>query len=149
KQKLIHRDVKPENMLLGRNKELLLGDFGVAVFSRNARDPRLHEASGTLAYMAPEQLCGEACIASDQYALAVVVYEWLCGSCPFSGTPAEMVQHHLHTPPPSLYEKVPHMPLAVEQVILKALAKDSQQRFADVCAFRDALVSACSPARQR
>src|SRR5579872_649153 len=148
-QKLIHRDVKPENMLVGRNNELLLGDFGVAVFSRNARDPRLHEASGTLAYMAPEQLCGDACTASDQYALAVVIYEWLCGSCPFAGTPAEIVQHHLHTPPPSLCEKVSHMPLAVEQVILKALAKDSQQRFADVCAFRDALVSACSPARQR
>ncbi len=147
-QKLIHRDVKPENMLLGRNKELLLGDFGVAVFSRNARDPRLHEASGTLAYMAPEQLCGEACIASDQYALAVVVYEWLCGSCPFSGTPAEMVQHHLHTPPPSLCEKVPHLPFAVEQVVLKALAKEPQQRFADVREFADALVAACSLAVQ-
>ncbi|HVB24558.1 MAG TPA: FxSxx-COOH system tetratricopeptide repeat protein [Ktedonobacteraceae bacterium] len=144
-QKLIHRDVKPENMLVGRNNELLLGDFGVAVFSRNARDPRLHEASGTLAYMAPEQLCGEACTASDQYALAVVVYEWLCGSCPFSGTSAEIVQHHLHTPPPSLCEKAPDVPEAVEQVVLKALAKDPQQRFADVREFADALVSACSP----
>src|SRR5579863_6689202 len=78
KQKLIHRDVKPENMLVGGNNDLLLGDFGVAVFSRNNRDPRLQEASGTLAYMAPEQLYGEVCTASDQYALAVVIYEWLC-----------------------------------------------------------------------
>lgn len=147
-QKLIHRDVKPENMLVGRNKELLLGDFGVAVFSHNVRDPRLHEASGTFAYMAPEQLCGDACIASDQYALAVVIYEWLCGSCPFSGTPAEMMQHHLHTPPPSLREKVPHVSLAVEQVVLRALAKEPQQRFAGVREFADALASACSPAEQ-
>lgn len=147
-QKLIHRDVKPENMLVGRNQELLLGDFGVAVFSRNARDPRLHEASGTLAYMAPEQLCGEACTASDQYALAVVIYEWLCGSCPFAGTSAEIVQHHLHTPPPSLCEKAPYVSEAVEQVILKALAKDLRQRFADVREFGDALVSACSLAGQ-
>lgn len=147
-QKLIHRDVKPENMLVGRNKELLLGDFGVAVFSRNARDPRLHEASGTLAYMAPEQLCGDACLASDQYALAVVIYEWLCGSCPFSGTPAEMMQHHLHTLPPSLCEKVPHVPEAVEQVVLRALAKEPQQRFAGVREFADALASACSPGDQ-
>lgn len=144
-QKLIHRDVKPENMLVGRNNELFLGDFGVAVFSRNARDPRLHEASGTLAYMAPEQLCGEACTASDQYALAVVVYEWLCGSCPFSGTSVEIVQHHLHTPPPSLCEKAPHVPAAVERVVLKALAKGPQHRFLDVREFAEALVSASFP----
>lgn len=147
-QKLIHRDVKPENMLVGRNNDLLLGDFGVAVFSRNARDPRLHEASGTLAYMAPEQLCGDACTASDQYALAVVVYEWLCGSCPFSGTSAEIVQHHLHTPPPSICEKAPNISEAVEQVVLKALAKDPLQRFADVREFADALASACTPTVQ-
>ncbi len=144
-QKLIHRDVKPENMLVGSKNELLLSDFGVAVFSRNARDPRLHEASGTLAYMAPEQLRGEACTASDQYALGVVIYEWLCGSCPFSGTPAEIMHHHLHTPPPSPREKASDIPEEVAQVVLKALAKEPEQRFADVRAFADALTSACSP----
>ena len=143
-QKLIHRDVKPENMLVGRKNEVLLGDFGVAVFSRNARDPRLHEASGTLAYMAPEQLYGEACTASDQYALGVVMYEWLCGSCPFSGTPAEIMHQHLYTPPPSPREKAPDIPEGVVQVVLKALAKEPAQRFADVQALADALIAACA-----
>lgn len=141
-QKLIHRDVKPENMLVGRDNTLLLSDFGVAVFTRNARDPRLQEASGTLAYMAPEQLRGEACFASDQYALAVVVYEWLCGSCPFEGTPAELLRQHIEAVPPSLRERVPSLPLAVEQVVCRALAKEPEQRFASVQDFADALKAA-------
>src|SRR5215471_11641043 len=78
-QKLIHRDIKPENMVLGHNNEVLLSDFGVAIILQSTRSQPTMEAAGTVAYMAPEQLRGKPRPASDQYALAAVVYEWLSG----------------------------------------------------------------------
>src|SRR5207247_10052328 len=77
-RKLIHRDVKPVNMLLSNKNAVLLSDFGLAVIVQSSRD-RLQTVAGTVTYMAPEQLQGRASPASDQYALAAVVYEWLSG----------------------------------------------------------------------
>src|SRR5437588_1854173 len=84
-QKLIHRDVKPENLLLGPHDEVLLTEFGIAIISQSSRSQQTQEAAGSVIYMAPEQLMGKPRPASDQYALGVVVYEWLCGEPPFSG----------------------------------------------------------------
>src|SRR5437867_6297050 len=81
-QKFIHRDVKPENMLLGRREEVLLSDFGLAALAHTSASLSTQEVIGTLTYMAPEQIEGHPRPASDQYALGVVVYEWLCGSRP-------------------------------------------------------------------
>src|SRR5437763_1690430 len=83
--KIIHRDVKPENMLLGRRQEVLLSDFGIATIAHNTSSlsASVEGTSGTLAYMAPEQIEDHPRPASDQYALGVVVYEWLCGERPF------------------------------------------------------------------
>src|SRR5437899_10154128 len=77
-QKLIHRDIKPENMLLGRNNEVLLSDFGIAIMIQSSRSQHLQDTAGTIAYMAPEQLRGKPSPASDQYALGIAVYDWLC-----------------------------------------------------------------------
>src|SRR6266487_3035506 len=85
-EKLIHRDIKPENMLLGRNNEVLLSDFGIAIMIQSSRSQHLQDTAGTIAYMAPEQLRGKPSPASDQYALGIAVYEWLCGDRPFHGT---------------------------------------------------------------
>src|SRR6266568_2379647 len=126
---VIHRDVKPENMLLGNNGEILLSDFGIAVISQNSsrhRSQNQQEVAGTVAYMAPEQLQGKAVPASDQYALGIVLYEWLSGELPFKGSFAEVGSQHLFTPPPSLLEKIPALPPAVNAVVQKALAKDPQ-----------------------
>jgi predicted ATPase len=92
--------------------------------------------------MAPEQLQGKPRLASDQYALGVVAYEWLCGDRPFHGTFAELYSQHLFVPPPLLREKVPAIPAAVEHVVLKALVKDPKERFASVHAFAKALEEA-------
>lgn len=138
-QKVMHRDVKPENMLLGRNSEVLLSDFGLAMGTYSSSQDGVRDASGTIAYMAPEQSRGKPRPASDQYALAVAVYEWLCGARPFDGTYAEIaVQHVLHDPP-SLCRSAPDISLDVEAVVLKALAKDPHQRFSTVQEFAGAL----------
>ena len=141
-QKLIHRDIKPENMVLGHNNEVLLSDFGVAIILQSTRSQPTMEAAGTVAYMAPEQLRGKPRPASDQYALAAVVYEWLSGEPPFSGSIRQITNQHLSAPPPPLHTKVPTTSLAVEQVVLKALAKDSELRFEHVPAFAMALEEA-------
>jgi serine/threonine protein kinase len=137
-QKLIHRDIKPHNMLLGPNDEILLSDFSIAVESQNL-DRILEDFEGTIPYTAPEQLQGMPCIAGDQYSLGIVVYEWLTGDWPFRGSFNEIVQQHLLAPPPSLCEKDSTIPAAVEQVVLKALAKEPGQRFAGIQKFARAL----------
>jgi serine/threonine protein kinase len=136
--RLIHRDVKPENLLLGANGEVLLSDFGITVAARRMV-VRTRTIVGTVAYMAPEQIRGRPCIASDQYALGVMVYEWLCGVRPFRGTARSIAQQHLSARPPSLCERVPGLPPAVEQVVFRALAKNPRYRFESVLAFADAL----------
>ena len=138
-QKVIHRDVKPENMLLGRREEMLLSDFGLAALSHSSASLSTQEAIGTLSYMAPEQIEGHPRPASDQYALGVVVYEWLCGSRPFEGSATEVMVQQLSVSPPPLHERVPTIAPALEQVVLRALAKDPKQRFATITAFAAAL----------
>jgi serine/threonine protein kinase len=130
--KVIHRDVKPQNMLLGRSDEVLLGDFGLAVIAHTERSLSTQEMAGTVPYMAPEQIQGRPRPASDQYALGIVVYEWLCGVRPFQGTQWEIMHQHMYVSPPPLHEKTPAVPPAVEEAVLKALAKDPQERFASV-----------------
>jgi WD40 repeat protein len=141
--RVIHRDIKPENLLLGRHDEVLLSDFGLAAVAHSSRSQSTQELSGTVAYMAPEQLQGKPRPASDQYALGVVVYEWLCGASPFRGTAAEIVTQHLHTPLPPLRTQLPDLPPAVEEVVLRALEKDPHQRFAGVQEMALAFEEAC------
>ncbi len=144
-QKLIHCDIKPENMLLSGNNQILLSDFGIAVIAYTSRSHNMQEISGTAAYMAPEQLQGKASPASDQYALGIVVYEWLTGSYPFHGTLTEIVTQHMLVPPRPLRELLPTLPTEVEQVVSMALAKDPAQRFARIEAFANALDQASRP----
>jgi multiple sugar transport system substrate-binding protein len=144
---LVHRDVKPENMLIGRQQELLLSDFGVSVIVQTGRtslQQSSYRVGGTPYYMAPEQFRGKPSPSSDQYALAIVVYEWLTGTPPFTeGDFIQLGYQHNFEAPPSLHEKVPGISSDVEHVIMTALAKDPQRRFASVQAFARALEQAC------
>jgi serine/threonine protein kinase len=146
-KKLIHRDIKPENMLFGENNQVLLSDFGIALVSQSTRYQDTQDVIGTAAYMAPEQLQGKPRRASDQYALGVVVYEWLCGDRPFHGSFTEIYSQHLHVPPPSLSERMPGLSPVIEGAVFTALAKDPERRFASVQAFAVALEQACLPAQ--
>jgi hypothetical protein len=136
---IIHRDVKPENILFDSNQQILLSDFGLALFAPSPDLISTQEWGGTLAYMAPEQLQGKPTFASDQYALGVVTYEWLCGTRPFGGNGWALIHQHIAVPPPPLREKRPDLPAAVENVVLKALSKDPRDRYVSVQLFAQAL----------
>jgi len=138
-QRRIHRDVKPENILIGRNNEILLGDFGIAVVAHNTHSQRTQETTGTARYMAPEQWQGKPLPATDQYALGIVTYEWISGACPFVGDQLQLMYQHIQGSPPSLREKVPTLSPEVEKVVLKALAKDPKERFPSIEDFASAL----------
>src|SRR2546426_3961824 len=140
--KVVHRDVKPENMLLGASQDVLLSDFGISVFSPSHEQLSTQNMAGTLPYMAPEQIRGKPTFASDQYALGIVVYEWLCGVRPFEGSMTEVMVQHLTMPPRALREKDPSLPEAVAAVVLKALAKEPADRYGSVPLFAQALEQA-------
>jgi len=138
-RRLIHRDIKPENMLIGDQGEVLLSDFGIATIAHSTFSMNTQASMGTLAYMAPEQIQGKPRPASDQYALAVTAYQWLCGEMPFQGSSTEILAQHLAVLAPPLRSKASDIPAEVEQVVLKALSKDPKQRFKTVQAFAQAL----------
>jgi serine/threonine protein kinase len=141
---LIHCDVKPENMLLGPKGQVWLCDFGIAVSASSVRKKQFkrHELHGSAYYMAPEQINENPGLSSDQYALAAVVYQWLCGQPLFEGTALQICLHHLSTPPARLRDRVASISPHVERVVLKALSKDPSQRFAHIQEFAYALKQA-------
>ena len=142
---ILHRDIKPDNMLIGRQGELLLSDFGIAELSLTGRTSI--EASfltgGTPYYMAPEAFTSKPEKASDQYALAISVYEWLCGTYPFLGDNfIQLGYQHTHGEVPPLRSKNPAVLPAVEHVVMQALAKNPKDRFPEVMDFAMDLVNA-------
>ena len=141
-QAIVHWDVKPENLLLMNADHLVLSDFGNAQLFHPSQAEREQRFSGTVAYMAPEQLQHTLHIASDQYALGITTYEWLTGVRPFTGSPLSIAFHQVKRPPPPFREQKVCLPLAVEAVVLKALAKDPDQRFASILDFSTALEQA-------
>jgi eukaryotic-like serine/threonine-protein kinase len=142
-ERLVHRDVKPENMLVGRRNEVLLSDFGIALLAQGSHDQQPYNTAGTMLYMAPEQIKGRPGPASDQYSLGIVVYEWLCGTCPFMGASSiEVAMKQLSKAPQALRDSIPSISPAVEQVVMRALAKDAEERFVSVQDFAAALEQA-------
>lgn len=141
--RIIHRDIKPENMLLGPNGDLLLSDFGIAVVWSSTRSVGVQNASGTLAYMPPEQILRHPRAASDQYSLAVTAYEWLSGERPLAGSKLGLGMVQMQSPEikaPAL----PQFSQQVNNVLQRALASDWQARFPTVREFAQELERAAS-----
>src|SRR5258708_27108873 len=130
---VIHRDVKPGNMLLRTPDHLLLSDFGIAaILEANQAFTRGGANVGTPQYMAPEQGLpnGVADARTDIYALGVVLFQCVTGRLPFmADAPMAIVLQHIHEAPPRPAALVPGLPPAVEQIILRAMAKDPKARY--------------------
>jgi serine/threonine protein kinase len=129
RQGVIHRDVKPSNILLSHDGRVLLGDFGMAL---EVRDGSVGTAFGTPHYISPEQArrSADAVPQSDLYSLAVILYEILTGAVPFNApSPSSIALQHISQPPPSPRTLNPQLPVSVEAVLLKALAKDPKDRY--------------------
>ncbi|HLG60877.1 MAG TPA: serine/threonine-protein kinase [Ktedonosporobacter sp.] len=148
---ITHRDVKPENMLLRSIDHVLLSDFGISVTSKTGPQRVADKASvlGTAAYIAPERFSGHIRRASDQYSLAVVVYEWMSGNRPFDGTNAEICMKHLTMPPPPLHPGHALITPEIWDVVSRALAKKPEDRFPTVQAFAHALEDAVEAAQRQ
>lgn len=127
---VIHRDVKPANVLIDADGRAIVSDFGIA---RREDGPRTTETGlvvGTWAYMSPEQRSADAITpATDQYALGVMAFELLTGRLPFMGTPSEMLHAHMHEPPPSIRALRPDAPEGVDAAVQRMLAKAPNARF--------------------
>lgn len=132
---VVHRDIKPENILCGEHRRIYLTDFGIASVVRRAGRQDVLPVRGTVLYMAPERFAGLSVPASDQYSLAVVVYEWLTGRFLFGGTTQEVIWKHVHIPPSEVRLIAAGVPFGVQRVLLKALAKNPEERFKDIFDF--------------
>ena len=147
---LIHQDVKPGNLLIGRNGQILLSDFGTTFYLGLQTHASLGEATGTAAYMPPEQWQGNPRRDSDQYALAVCCYELLAGRTPFTYKRIEeMWNAHFREQPPSPQKWNRRIPIEVATVILRAMAKDYRQRYSNVREFAQKYTEAVEIAQQR
>ncbi|MEJ2212007.1 MAG: FHA domain-containing serine/threonine-protein kinase, partial [Anaerolineae bacterium] len=144
RQGLIHRDVKPANVMIGPRDHVTLTDFGLVKAVRTSKITGEGNAIGTLKYMSPEQAAGkELDSRSDIYSLGVVVYEMLTGESPFTGTtPFQTLQELMHKPPPPFAAHRAAVPASVEQVVFQALAKDPKRRFSTAGEFARAMTDA-------
>lgn len=137
---VVHRDVKPANIMLEEDGWAIVTDFGIAKVQEAQNLTATGTAIGTPHYMSPEQFHNKAVTgASDQYSLGIVAYEMLTGKKPFDGaTYAEIITQHLFEPPPDLRTVRPDLPPNVAEAVMKMMAKEASARFPDL----DAAVAA-------
>lgn len=137
---VVHRDVKPSNMLIDDQGNVALSDFGFAHLPDVSMSLTGSAIIGTPAYMSPEQCRGDKVDGrSDQYSLAIVLYEMVTGSVPFnSETPMAIVVQHLNDPVPFPTDVNPKLPDSIQDVLLKALSKDPDDRYPTIESFNQA-----------
>src|SRR4051794_6080111 len=144
---VIHRDVKPANLLLDERDRLGIGDFGIARLAWEEQVTQTGQVLGTAAYLAPEQAMGEPAVAaSDRYALSVVAFELLTGEKPFNAEHfAAQARAHVEDDPPRASELNPELTERVDAVIDRGMAKDPDDRWDTATEFVERLADALAP----
>lgn len=129
--KIIHRDIKPQNILITRDGHVKVADFGIARALGSASNTATDVVVGSAPYISPEQARnGDVSARSDLYSLGCVLYEMLAGEPPFSGdSPVAIALQHLEKEAPSVRSKEPSVPIEVDELVAKALAKKPEDRF--------------------
>ncbi|MDD5897825.1 MAG: protein kinase, partial [Clostridia bacterium] len=141
---IIHRDIKPQNVLIHADGHVKVADFGIARMTGGATIGKGDTVVGSVHYSSPEQATGSVVEAtSDLYSTGVVLYEMLTGRVPFVGdTPVAVAMQHIQDPPPPITDFAPETPPAVVAVVMKALEKDPKRRFQSAREMADALMRA-------
>ncbi len=138
---IVHRDIKPTNLMLNRQGIVKVMDFGIAKVVGARGTTRTGMQLGTPAYMSPEQIQGRAIdVRTDIYALGITLYQMLSGHVPFEeGSDFEIMRHQVSTPPPPMIDLHPYAPVQYQNVVTKAIAKDPEDRYRNVEEFGAAL----------
>jgi len=146
---IVHRDIKPQNILMDAEGNVKISDFGIAMALSATSYTQTNSVLGTVHYLSPEQARGgTANKKSDIYSLGIVMFELLTGKLPFSGESAVSIAlKHLQTETPSLREIVPSMPQSLENVVLKATAKNPQHRYQSANEMEEDLSTVLLPER--
>ncbi len=131
---IIHRDIKPQNIMIKESGLVKITDFGIAMALNNAQLTQTNSVMGSVHYLPPEQASGKgSTIRSDIYSLGILMFEMLTGKMPFKGdTAVEIALKHMKEPLPSVRALNPVVPQSVENIILKAAAKNPKNRYRDV-----------------
>src|SRR5688572_4602157 len=148
RHEVVHRDIKPGNVLVGIDGSVKVGDFGIAKAAFASKDvTTTGKILGTVTYLSPEQARGEEPDGrSDIYSLGVVLFELLTGRPPFEAeSPVATAMHHLKSEPPGPRAVKGNIPRALDAVVLRSLEKDPDARFSTADEMRRALESACAP----
>lgn len=130
---IIHRDIKPQNIMILDSGIVKITDFGIAMALNSTQLTQTNSVMGSVHYLPPEQASGKgSTIQSDIYSSGILMYELLTGNLPFKGDNAvEIALKHLKEPLPSIKKELPDLPQAVENIILKACAKNPKNRYTD------------------
>ncbi len=146
---IIHRDIKPQNIMILDSGIVKITDFGIAMALNSTQLTQTNSVMGSVHYLPPEQASGKgSTVQSDIYSMGILMYELLSGKLPFRGDNAvEIALKHLKEPLPSIREECPDLPQAVENVILKACAKNPKNRYPDARSMHEDLKTCTSPLR--
>ena len=147
---IIHRDIKPQNIMILPNGMIKITDFGVATALNSTQLTQTNSVMGTVHYLPPEQASGKgSTIRSDIYSMGIMMYELLAGFVPYKGDSAvEIALKHLKEPLPSVRKTYPSIPQSIENVIIKATAKNPKNRYADARAMHEDIKTALDESRQ-
>ena len=147
---IIHRDLKPQNIMIQDNGEVKITDFGIAMALNNTQLTQTNSVMGSVHYLPPEQASGKgATVKSDIYSLGIMLFELLTGTLPFKGDNAvEIAFKQIKDDIPSVREINPEIPQSLENIVLKATAKNPKNRYASAKEMHDDLETALSPSRK-
>ena len=147
---IIHRDIKPQNIMILENGLVKITDFGIAMALNSTQLTQTNSVMGSVHYLPPEQANGKgATLQSDIYSMGILMYELLTGKLPYRGENAvEIALKHLKEPLPSIREEIPNIPNSIENIIKKATAKNIKNRYADAREMHEDLLTCLDDSRK-
>lgn len=147
---IIHRDIKPQNIMILENGMVKITDFGIAMAMNATQLTQTNSVMGSVHYLPPEQASGKgSTLKSDIYSMGILMYELLTGNLPYRGDNAvEIALKHLKEPLPSIRDEIPDIPQAVENIILKSAAKNPKNRYNDARAMYEDLKTCLDESRK-